>query len=217
MGSGPPCGGSGSPTMVSQGSRTEYTRAWNKTQARVRCRHVSRPGPVCIHSCSPPRRSPDAATWHTTRDISQRAEPDVRPLGYATSAFIADKACRLSIPLAGGVPPLHLLRPVHFAGRRRPVHSAGRRRPVHSADGVPIHSTGRRHAHTAARTTLIITRALPRKQAPHINTAWTADNATTGDCSGVTCISYSYNIFLPLCSWAHMSGLRILVCAPLEL
>jgi hypothetical protein len=104
--------------------------------------------------------------WHTARDVSQRTEPDVRPLGYATSAFIADKARRLSIPLAGGVPPLYLLRPVHSAGRQRPVHSAG---------GVPIHSTGRQHAHTVVCTTLIITRALPRKQPPHINTAWTAD------------------------------------------
>jgi hypothetical protein len=25
------------------------------------------------------------------------------------------------------------------------------------------------------------------------------------------------NVFLPLCSWAHMSGLSILVCASLEL
>jgi hypothetical protein len=36
-------------------------------------------------------------------------EPDVRPLVYAASAFIADKARRLSIPLADGVSPLHLL------------------------------------------------------------------------------------------------------------
>jgi hypothetical protein len=105
----------------------------------------------------------------------------------------------LSIPLAGGVPPLHLLR------------------HVHSTCGVPIHSIGKRHAHTAVCTTLIITRTLPRKQPPHINTVWTADIMAPRDYSSVTCISYSYNIFLPLCSWAHMSGLSILVCAPLEL
>jgi hypothetical protein len=110
------------------------------------------------------------------------------------------------------VPPHHLLRPVHSVGRQRPVHSAGRRRPVHSAGGVPVHSTDRRYAHTVACTTLIITRTLPRKQPPHINTTWTADIRTPGDCSGVTCISYSYNVFLPLCSWAHMSGLSILIC-----
>jgi hypothetical protein len=95
-------------------------------------------GPVRIHFCSPPRQRPDAATWPTARDVSQRAEPDIRPPGYAASAFIEDKARRLSNPLAGGVPPSHLMRPVHSAG------------------GVPVHSTGRRHAHTVACTTPII-------------------------------------------------------------
>jgi hypothetical protein len=85
------------------------------------------------------------------------------------------------------VPPSHLMRPVHSAGRRRPVHSAGRRRPVHSI--------GRQYAHAAACTILIITRALPRKQSQHINTAWTTNIMAPGDCSGVlalvTSIMYS--------------------------
>jgi hypothetical protein len=87
----PPHMGSGPPTMGSQGSRTEHTRAWNKTQAGVRCRHVSRPRPICIHCCSPLRRRPDAAMWTTARDVSQRTEPGIKPLGYTTPAFIADK------------------------------------------------------------------------------------------------------------------------------
>jgi hypothetical protein len=62
-------------------------------------------GPYHVRLCSPLRRSPDAATWPTVHDVSQRAEPDVRPLSRAVSAFIADKARRLSIPLAGDVPP----------------------------------------------------------------------------------------------------------------
>jgi hypothetical protein len=74
--------------------------------------------PYRMHSYSPLRRSPDAATWHGARDVSQWVEPDVRPLGRATSAFIADKACRLSNPLADDVPPRHLMSPVHSAGRR---------------------------------------------------------------------------------------------------
>jgi hypothetical protein len=61
------------------------------TQTGVRCRHVPRPGPVCIHSCSPLMRRPDAATWTTARDVSQRTEPGVKPLGYTAPAFIADK------------------------------------------------------------------------------------------------------------------------------
>jgi hypothetical protein len=194
----------------------------NQGQAGVRRGHVSRP--YRIHFCSSPRRRPDAAAWPTARDVSQWARPDVRPLGCAASAFIVDKAHCLSIPLVGDVPPRHLLSPVHSTGRRcaalhllSPVHSAGRRRPVHSAGGVPVHSTGRQYTHTAACTTLIITRTLPRKQPPRINTVRTADIRAPGDCSGVTCISYSYNVFLPFCSWAHMSGLSILVCASLQL
>jgi hypothetical protein len=87
----------------------------NQGQAGVQSRHVS--GPYRIRFCSPPRRRPDAAAWPTARDVSQRVEPDVRPLGYTASAFNEDKAHRLSIPLAGSVSPLHLLRPVHSSGR----------------------------------------------------------------------------------------------------
>jgi hypothetical protein len=75
-------------------------------------------GPYHVRFCSPLRRRPDAATWPTTRDVSQRAEPDVRPLGRAASAFIADKARRLSISLAGDVPPRHLRSPIHSTDRR---------------------------------------------------------------------------------------------------
>jgi hypothetical protein len=90
--------------------------SFSDSNTRGVTRHVS--GPYCIRFCSPLRRSPDAATWHGARDVSQRAEPDVRPLGCAASAFIADKACRLSNPLAGDVPPRHLMSPVHSTGRR---------------------------------------------------------------------------------------------------
>jgi hypothetical protein len=156
----------------------------NQGQAGVQSRHVS--GPYHIRFCSPLRRSPDAATWRGARDVCQWAEPDIRPLRSAASAFIADKARRLSIPLAGDVPPRHLMRPVHSADRRQPVHSVG---------GVPVHFTGRQYAHAAACTALIITRALPRKQPQHINTAGTMDIMAPGDCSGVltlvTSIMYS--------------------------
>jgi hypothetical protein len=60
-----------------------------------------------VHSRSPLRQRPDATTWPTASDISQRAEPDVRPLGHVASAFNVDKARRLSIPLASDVPPQH--------------------------------------------------------------------------------------------------------------
>jgi hypothetical protein len=51
--------------------------------------------PYRVRFCSPLRRRPDAPTWPTARDVSQQAEPDVRPLGRASSAFIANKARRL--------------------------------------------------------------------------------------------------------------------------
>ena len=41
----------------------------------------------------PDQRKPNAATWPTARDVSQRAELDVRPLGRA---FIAEEVHRLS-------------------------------------------------------------------------------------------------------------------------
>jgi hypothetical protein len=88
----------------------------NQDQAGVWSRHVS--GPCSVRFCSPLRRRPNAAMWPTAHDISQRAEPDVRPLVRAASAFIADKPRRLSTPLAGNVPPQHLIRLVHSTGRR---------------------------------------------------------------------------------------------------
>jgi hypothetical protein len=76
---------------------------------------------------SPLRWSPDAAAWHLARDICQRAEPDVRPLGRAVSAFIAERTRRLSTLLTSDVPPQHLMRPVHSTGRRAPGPSCRRR------------------------------------------------------------------------------------------
>jgi hypothetical protein len=103
---------------------------------------------------SPLRQRPDAATWLVARDINQQAEPDVRPLGHAVSAFIAERTCRLSSLLIGDVPPQHLM---------CPVHSAGRRHQGHPADGAPIQSIIKQCARAARRTVLIIpyTRSFP--------------------------------------------------------
>jgi hypothetical protein len=53
-------------------------------------------GPYRVRLCSPLRWRPDAAMWPAARDVSQRAEPGVRPLGRASSAFIAEGERRLS-------------------------------------------------------------------------------------------------------------------------
>jgi hypothetical protein len=96
---------------------------------------------------SPLRRRPDAATWLIARDISQRAEPDVRPLGRAVLAFIAKRTRHLSTLLTGDVPPQHLM---------RLVHPAGRRRQSHPADDAPVQSIVKQCARAARRTVLII-------------------------------------------------------------
>jgi hypothetical protein len=107
-----------------------------------------------VRLCSPLRRRPDAATWLVARDISQRVEPDVRPLGRAVSAFIAERTRRLSTLLTGDVPPQHLMRPVHFAGRWRQGHPS---------DGAHVQSIIKQCARAARRTMSIIlyTRSFP--------------------------------------------------------
>jgi hypothetical protein len=125
--------------------------------------------------------------WPTARDVSQRAEPDIRPLGRA---FIAEEArrlsswqvmCRLSIkyalstPLTSDVPPQHLMCHVHSADGQRPGHPAG---------GVPVRSGGRQYACAAAYTVLIITRTLPVKLLPHADTTQDVNIRTQGDCTG---------------------------------
>jgi hypothetical protein len=53
---------------------------------------------------SPLRRRSDATTWLVARDVSQRVDLDVRPLGRAVSAFIIERTRRLSTLLTGDVP-----------------------------------------------------------------------------------------------------------------
>jgi hypothetical protein len=116
MGPRPLCVESGPLTTGSRDSGTKNTRTLLKARREVRSRHVS--GPCGVRFYSPLRRRPDAATWPTVRDVSQRVEPDIRPLGRTASAFIADKPRRLSTPLAGDVPPQHLMSLVHPTGRQ---------------------------------------------------------------------------------------------------
>jgi hypothetical protein len=58
---------------------------------------------------SPPSQGSNAATWLIVHDVGQRAEHDVRALGRAASAFIAERTRRLPTLLTGDVPPRHLL------------------------------------------------------------------------------------------------------------
>jgi hypothetical protein len=127
-----------------------------------------------VHFRSPLRRRPDATTWTTAHDVSQRAEPDVRPLGRAASTFIAEKTRRLSIPLIDDVPPQHLMSPIHSAGRRRIGHPAG---------GVPVQSIVKQYARVARCTMSIITYTLLGKLPLHANATQITDVRAQVDCS----------------------------------
>jgi hypothetical protein len=108
------------------------------------------------------------------RDVSQRVEPNVRPLGRAVSTLIAERTRRLPTLLTSDVPPQHLLWPVHLAGRRRPSHPAG---------GVPVQSIAKQYARAARCTMSIITYALPGKLPLHANTMQIVDVRVQEDCS----------------------------------
>jgi hypothetical protein len=127
---------------------------------------------VCFHSLL--KRRPDAATWTIARDVSQRAEPDVRPLGRASSTFIMEKTRRLSIPLTDDVPPQHLMCHVHSAGMRHAGHPAG---------GMPVQSIVKQYARAARCTVSIITYTLPGKLPLHANTTRITDVRAQEDCS----------------------------------
>jgi hypothetical protein len=169
-----PWDGSRTPLCRVQATHSKVPGFWDKEylgldqgQAGVRSRHVS----GLDHVRSPLKRRPNAAAWPTTRDVSQRAEPDVRLLGRASSAFITDKTRRLT----GDVPPRHLMCHVHSADTRRPGRPAG---------NVPVRSVGRQYARAAECTMHIITRTLPGKLPLHANATQTADIRAQGDCTG---------------------------------
>jgi hypothetical protein len=100
-------------------------------------------GPLCVGFGPLTVWSRDSGTKNTNG-----AEPDVRPLGCAASAFIADKARHLSIPLASDVPPRHLLSLVHSTGRQCaasafnetcPFRGQAATSPYHRRRACPFH------------------------------------------------------------------------------
>jgi hypothetical protein len=92
--------------------------------------------------------------WLVARDISQRAEPDVRPIQPSSPYIYCGEDAPPATMLTGDVPSQHLM---------RPVKSAGRRRQGHPADGVADQSVVEQCARAERRTVLIIpsTRSFP--------------------------------------------------------
>jgi hypothetical protein len=103
---------------------------------------------------SPLRRRPATAAWLVARDISQRAEPDARPIRLCSLCIYCGEDASPSTTLTGDAPSQHLM---------CPVQSTGRRRQGHPADGVPDQSVGDQCAYAERRTTFIIpsTRSFP--------------------------------------------------------
>jgi hypothetical protein len=114
--------------------------------------NVSRPCPACLRS--PLRWRPAAAAWLVARDISQRAEPDVRSLKPHGLCIYSGEDAPPATMLTDDVPSQHLM---------RPVHSAGRRRQGHPVDGAPVQSVVKQCARAMRRTVLTIpyTRSFP--------------------------------------------------------
>jgi hypothetical protein len=92
--------------------------------------------------------------WLVARDISRRAEPDVRPLKPRGLCIYCREDAPPATILTDDVPSQHLM---------CPVHSAGRRRQGHPADGAPVQSVIKQCACAERGTVLTIpyTRSFP--------------------------------------------------------
>jgi hypothetical protein len=140
---------------------------------------------------SPLRRRSDAAMWLIARDVSQRAEPDVRPLGRAVSSFIMERMRRLSTLLTGDVPPQHLM---------RPIHSAGKRRQGHPADGVPVQSIVKQCARAAGCTVSIITYTRSFPCTPILRRSWVSGRKKIAPAANISSSKYYIcYVFGPTC------------------
>jgi hypothetical protein len=103
---------------------------------------------------SPLRRKLAAAAWLVARNVSQQAEPDVRPIWLCSLCIYCGKDVPPATTLTGDAPSQHLM---------CPVQSTGRRCQGHPADGVPDQSIGEQCARAERRIVPIIpsTRSFP--------------------------------------------------------
>jgi hypothetical protein len=144
-----------------------------------------------VRLCSPLRQRSDAAMWFVARDVSQRAKPDVRPLGRAVSAFITERTRHLSTLLTGDVPPQHLM---------RHVHSAGRRRQGHPANGVPVLSIVKQCARAEGCTVSIITYTRSFPCTPILRRSWVSGRKKIAPTANISSSKYYIcYVFGPTC------------------
>jgi hypothetical protein len=104
--------GSGQITTGSQDSGAGNTRAslWKGSGVGTY------PG---IAPCSPLGQRPAAAAWLMAHDISRPTESDVRPLRSRSLRIYCGEDAPPATKPTDDVPPRHLMRPVHSAGRQR--------------------------------------------------------------------------------------------------
>jgi hypothetical protein len=136
---------------------SEYGPGLGKVPGRGGPRHEKGSGAGTCPSLAlrfPPRRRPTAAAWLTTRDINQRAEPDVRPTQSCSLCVYCGEDALSATTLTGDVPSQHLM---------HSVQSASRRRQSHPTDGAPDQSVGEQCTRAERHTVLTIpsTRSFP--------------------------------------------------------
>jgi hypothetical protein len=152
---------------------------------------------------SPLRRRPAAVAWFVARDISLRAEPDVRPL----------KPRGLCIYCGKDTPP------THHADRRCdlsafnvscPLRWQAASGPSYRQRTCPVYY---QTVHPC-RTTHCAHHPLYEKFPLHADTTQISDVRAQEDCSSSEHLWLE--VLQPICSWAHMSGLSTFVHAPLS-
>jgi hypothetical protein len=121
------------------------------------------------------------------RDISQRVEPDVRPIQPCSLCIYCGEGAPPDTMLTGDVPSRHLM---------RPVQSAGSRRQSRPADGAPDQSVGEQCACAERRTVLIIpsTRSFPCT--PRIRRSWASGRKKIAPAANI-CGSKCYILYVP--------------------
>jgi hypothetical protein len=153
---------------------------------------------------SPFRRRPAAAAALEACDISQRAEPDVRPIRLCSLCIYCGEDAPPATTLSRDAPSQHLM---------RPVQSTGRQRQGHPADGAPDQSVGEQCARAERCTVLIIpsTRSFPSTL--RIRRSRASGHKKIAPSSKHLWLQALYS----LCPWAHLSGPSTFVHAPLQL
>ena len=130
---------------------------------------------------------PAAAAWLMARDISQRAEPDVKPIKPCSLCIYCGEDAPPATTLTGDVPSQHLMCPVQSAGRRRQGHPAG---------GAPDWSVGEQCARAERRTVLIIPSARSFPCTPRIRRSQASGHKKIAPAANI-CGSKCYIHYVP--------------------